>query len=76
MALEQVCGYNNAPNHYHSLAVDGCMCALVHISYVVCAGNAAVVRSYISATTTESERVGAFAAVSGSQAIGFILGPG
>ena len=40
------------------------------------AGNAAIVRSYVSEATTEKERVGAMAAVSGSQAIGFIIGPG
>jgi ceroid-lipofuscinosis MFS transporter 7 len=39
------------------------------------AGNAAIVRSYVSEATTEKERVGAMAAVSGSQAIGFIIGP-
>lgn len=39
------------------------------------AGNAAVARSYVSAATTESERTGAFAGISASQAIGFILGP-
>ena len=41
-----------------------------------CLGNAAVARSYVSAATTESERTGAFAGISASQAIGFILGPG
>lgn len=39
------------------------------------AGNAAVVRSYVSEATTERERTGAMAGISGSQAIGFILGP-
>ena len=43
---------------------------------VHCTGNAAVVRSYVSEATTEKERVGAMAGVSGSQAIGFIVGPG
>lgn len=39
------------------------------------AGIAAVVRSYVSEATTESERTGAMAGISAAQALGFILGP-
>lgn len=47
------------------------------VSRILCfVGNAAIVRSYVSEATTEKERVGAMAGVSGSQAIGFIIGPG
>lgn len=46
------------------------------IQHVFFLGNAAVCRSYVSAATTENERTGAFAGISGSQAIGFIVGPG
>ena len=38
-------------------------------------GNMAVIRSYVSAASTEAERTGVMAAISGVQAIGFILGP-
>ncbi|KAL5011895.1 hypothetical protein ScPMuIL_010446 [Solemya velum] len=40
------------------------------------AGNVAVVRSYMSAATTMTERTGAMANMSAFQAIGFIIGPG
>ena len=43
---------------------------------VIRIGIAAVVRSYVSESTTEKERTGALAGVSSAQAIGFILGPG
>lgn len=49
---------------------------LVDIQEFSQTGNAAIVRSYVSEATTDKERVGAMAGVSGSQAIGFIIGPG
>ncbi|XP_068611949.1 major facilitator superfamily domain-containing protein 8 [Brachionichthys hirsutus] len=39
------------------------------------AGNVAVVRSYVAGATTLTERTGAMANMSASQALGFILGP-
>lgn len=33
-------------------------------------------RSYVSEATTTEERIGAMAAISAAQAVGFIIGPG
>ena len=49
-------------------------CTMYMYGYSV--GIAAVVRSYVSESTTEKERTGALAGVSSAQALGFILGPG
>ena len=46
------------------------------IDYSLVLGNGAIARSYVSSATTESERVGAFAGISASQALGFVIGPG
>ena len=49
---------------------------LLFLLLILLIGTAAVIRSYASAATTESERAGVFGVISAAQAIGFIFGPG
>ena len=52
------------PHDHHNLVI------------VLCSGNVAVVRSYVSGATTLKERTPAMANMSACQAVGFIIGPG
>ena len=53
-----------------------CCCCYLNFIIIILLGNVAIARSYVSGATTQSERVGAFAGISASQAVGFVIGPG
>ena len=49
----------------------------IHVQVSTCTvGGIAVVRSYVAASTTEESRSWGLAGSSGSQAVGFMVGPG